>query len=78
MATYLEQLADAAKSGYWPLHLLAPNEDRIVALGEALTDVVAQVEYLEGEADRAAELDEEILELQNELEILKESAKETE
>lgn len=54
-----EQLASAATTGHWPAHLLAPDEDRVYALGEALGQATEQIWHLEGEVDSKQALEEE-------------------
>lgn len=50
----LEQLAEAATSDYWPPHLLAPDEDKVYLLGEALKEAVDIVTARDEQADEAA------------------------
>lgn len=67
-------LASAATTGHWPPHLLAPFDDKVQVLGEALKETVSQIWHFEGEMDEKATLEEENAFLKSDLESLREKA----
>ena len=68
----LKQMADAAQSGYWPPHLLARDEDRVVVLGDALSQALSDLENQDDLIERADAAEEEADELRCDIAVLKE------
>lgn len=55
----LEELSSAARLGFWPPHLLGPDEDKVALLGTALQEAVERIWQLEGVTDQNQALQEE-------------------
>lgn len=73
--TRWQDLASAAMLGQWPPHLLAPDEDRVYALGVALNAAADKIAYLESVEDQNAALEEENDFLKSDILDLKETLK---
>lgn len=71
----LENLSSAARLGHWPPHLLAPDEDKVYKLGEALQQAVERIWELEGVVDTNKALEEENDYLKTDVEDLKDTIK---
>lgn len=71
----LEDLSSAARFGYWAPHLLAPDEDKVFKLGEALRQAVQRILELEGVVDMNKALEEENDYLKTDVEDLKDTLK---
>lgn len=69
--TRYSDLANAATTGHWPAHLLAPFDDKIEVLGDALKETVSQIWHLESEADAKQLLEEENEMLKSEIDKLR-------
>lgn len=67
-------LASAAATGHWPPHLLAPFDDKVQVLGDALKETVDQIWHLESERDAKVLLEEENEMLKSDIESLREKA----
>ena len=64
----LEELSSAARLGFWPPHLLGPDEDKIALLGTALQEAVERIWHLEGVEDSNQTLTEQVSILEGEIE----------
>lgn len=69
--TRYSDLANAATTGHWPAHLLAPFDDKVQVLGDALTKTIDQIWHLESEVDGKITLEEENEMLKSEIDRLR-------